>query len=51
MPRLPQLLKASNPGLRKRRPSPHCWSCGRFARYDAYHARWWCDNCDRRVPV
>ena len=28
--------------------SVHC-DCGRFARYDAYYARWWCDRCDRAV--
>lgn len=27
-----------------------CPDCGRFARYDAYYARFWCDFCDRKVP-
>lgn len=26
-------------------------SCGRFARWDAYYARWWCDRCARSVPT
>lgn len=26
-----------------------CPDCGRFARYDAYYARFWCDYCDRIV--
>lgn len=30
--------------------SVHC-SCGRFARYDAYYGRWYCDACERRVSV
>ena len=27
-----------------------CDQCGRFARFDAYYARWWCDRCERQ-PV
>lgn len=26
----------------------HC-SCGRYARYDAHYARWWCYRCARAV--
>lgn len=25
--------------------------CGRFARYDAGQAKWWCDRCERRVVI
>jgi hypothetical protein len=39
-------------GLGKRkRNGRRCASCGRFARYDTYYARWWCDACERTVPV
>jgi uncharacterized protein (DUF983 family) len=30
-------------------PSTRCPDCGRFCMYDAYYARWWCDNCERKV--
>jgi hypothetical protein len=25
--------------------------CGRFAAFDAYYDRWWCDRCERRVAI
>lgn len=38
-----------SPATRNHASRPRCPSCGRFARYDAYYARWWCDYDDRRV--
>jgi hypothetical protein len=35
--------------MKKKRTTPRCPLCGRFARYDAYYSRWWCERDEREV--
>lgn len=35
----------------ERAPSVRCPRCGRFARWDAYEGRWWCELDQRAVKA